>query len=215
MLQKSSFEWRPFLPEEPAGQPVANTRSRWETIPCACKNLRRKTAFDPGADAAALEATLAAALRPHLPPEALAGAPLSLLLRPGARGEHAVSAESERLLLVLAGVAGVVLLIACVNLAGLMLARAARRERDLAVRRALGAPGKRLARVVLTESLVLACAGALGGLVLTLAAKPLVNLLASAGAAAALLALVAAGGAWLWWRIVSSTPFAAPVEISR
>jgi predicted permease len=143
--------------------------------------IRLVARVSPGAHAAALEATLADALRPHLPPEALAGAPLSLLLRPGARGEHAVSAESERLLLVLAGVAGVVLLIACVNLAGLMLARAARRERDLAVRRALGAPGKRLARVVLTESLVLAGAGALGGLVLTLAARDLLTDLLTAG----------------------------------
>jgi hypothetical protein len=52
-------------------------------------------------------------------------------------------------------------------------------------------------------------------LVLTLAAKPLVNLLASAGATAALVVLTAVGGAWLWWRIVSTTPFAAAVEIPR
>jgi hypothetical protein len=52
-------------------------------------------------------------------------------------------------------------------------------------------------------------------LVLTLAAKPLVNLLVSAGATAALVVLTAVGGAWLWWRIVSTTPFAAPVEIPR
>jgi hypothetical protein len=52
-------------------------------------------------------------------------------------------------------------------------------------------------------------------LVLTLAAKPLVNLLASAGAAAILAALTAVAGAWLWWRIVSATPFAAPVELHR
>jgi hypothetical protein len=52
-------------------------------------------------------------------------------------------------------------------------------------------------------------------LVLTLSAKPLVNLLASAGAAAALVLLAAVGGAWLWWRIVSATPFASPVELTR
>lgn len=52
-------------------------------------------------------------------------------------------------------------------------------------------------------------------LVLTLAAKPLVNLLASAGATAALVVVAAAGGAWLWWRIVSTTPFTPPVEIPQ
>ena len=134
-----------------------------------------------GASAEALEPALAGALRPHLPPEALVGPPVSVLLRPGARGEHAVSAESERLLLVLSGVSALVLLIACVNLAGLMLARAARRERDLAVRRALGARGGRLAREVFTESLVLAGAGALGGLLLTLSARDLLTDLLTAG----------------------------------
>lgn len=49
-------------------------------------------------------------------------------------------------------------------------------------------------------------------LILTLAAKPLVNLLADAGAAAALAVATAAASAWLWWRIVRSTPLAPPVE---
>jgi predicted permease len=72
-------------------------------------------------------------------------------------------------------------LIACVNLAGLMLARGARRQRDFAVRRALGAPGRTLAREVLAESLVLALAGAVGGLVLTFSARDLLTNLLTAG----------------------------------
>jgi hypothetical protein len=52
-------------------------------------------------------------------------------------------------------------------------------------------------------------------LLLTLAAKPLINLFASAGALAALLVLAALGGAWLWWRLFSTTPIAVPVEIRQ
>ena len=70
-----------------------------------------------------------------------------------------------------------VLLIACANVANLQLARVLARRRELAVRAALGAPGLRLARLVLIESLVLAVAGALAGLLLAFGGLALVQAL--------------------------------------
>jgi len=105
--------------------------------------------------------------------------------------QDVVVSEVKQSLLVLMAAVMAVLLVACLNLAGLMTARAATRQRELAVRTALGATRFGLLRLLVSESLVLALAGSGLGLGLARVARPL--LLANSP-----MAIPVASGASVW-----------------
>ena len=92
--------------------------------------------------------------------------------------EHGISRLRDRFssaLFFLTAAAGVLLLMVCVNVAGLLIARSAGRRQEMAVRLALGATRARLIRQMLAENLLLSSIGGLGGIALALAATPLIE----------------------------------------
>ena len=122
---------------------------------------RLKDGISIGAAEASLK-TIASQLEKAYPKD---NASRSVALTPLADAAVGVNNHDQFVLIggLMMGIVGLVLLIACVNVANLLLAQAARREKELTLRAALGASGRRVFRQLLTESLVLAIlAGGIG-----------------------------------------------------
>ncbi len=132
----------------------------------------------PGASEAAATAAVQATLAHQIDSYAGTTLPSSnrpkIVLEPGSRGAGPLRGSIQTSIYILAAVAGLVLLIACINLVNLLLARYASRSREIAIRISIGAGRWRLMRQMLAESMLLAGMGAIAGLFL---AKPMLRLL--------------------------------------
>ena len=96
-----------------------------------------------------------------------------VVLTPGGQGVANMQHRTASSLYLLMGLAGMVLLIACANIANLMLVRGLARRAEISIRMALGAARARVVRQMLTESVVLACLGGAAGLLLAYAGTKL------------------------------------------
>lgn len=152
---------------DPAGSPSLLTKKDlWWVLVMG----RMKPGVSAASAESSLNVALSAAVRANFAVKSDSQIP-KLLLRDGSRGQNPATEGLEKPIYVLLALAGLVLLLACANLANLLLARAGARRRETSTRLALGAGRGRILRQMLTESLLLSLMGGAGGLLLAWAMR--------------------------------------------
>jgi predicted permease len=140
---------------------------------------RLKSGIGPAKAKTELQVILDRTLRAKLKTAVNAVFP-SIGVMPAGRGLNDLREQFSTSLLLLMGMVGLVLLIACANVAGLLMARASARQKEIAVRLSLGASRGRVIRQLLAESVLLALIGGFAGLLVSFwASSTLVRLLGS------------------------------------
>jgi len=141
------------------GSRLAEAKEWWVNV-----MARVKPGVSDASAQSALDGQLGAIVRATMPVRPNEDLP-RMDLRDGSRGQFYQQRTFAKPMTVLLTMVGFVLLLACANIANLMLARGAQRQREMSVRLALGAGRARIARQMLVESLVLAGLGGAGGLI--------------------------------------------------
>jgi len=163
-------------PRDYVGPRVGNRTDIWQ--PCVDCDTIPIARLKPGVPIAQAEAEVNVLFR------AITTKPnVRVVLDPAGAGLSRVRDRYGKALMLLLAIVGLLLLLACINLAGMLLARAAARQREFAVRISLGATARHLVRQLLAESLLLSTTGTIAGVFVAWSATTVLTRIMAAGRA--------------------------------